>query len=160
MTNGKNKKIKKRRRIEVSDSSENEDIENQKSKKKKNTRIIQTDSDEEEVCLLPKARISHTKKRAVAKPTTSIKWKKNLNGALQSSGEESVEEEGDVSSEEEVETFSEEFKVQVVVFYNSASVEEMVSIEGSSMKKAELIASIRPFNSFKELVSRHHFHSV
>ncbi|XP_033113341.1 SWI/SNF-related matrix-associated actin-dependent regulator of chromatin subfamily A containing DEAD/H box 1B-like [Anneissia japonica] len=154
VTNGKTKKIKKRRRIEVSDSSENEEIDNPSKKNrinKKKTRTIQSDS-EEEVCLLPKERRSHSKKRAVARPTTNIKWKKNLNGHLESSGDESVEEEGDVSSDEELETFSEEFKVKVVDFYNSASVEEMTSIEGSSMKKAELVASIRPFNSFEELM--------
>ncbi|XP_071956582.1 SWI/SNF-related matrix-associated actin-dependent regulator of chromatin subfamily A containing DEAD/H box 1B-like [Antedon mediterranea] len=149
MTNG-NSKIKKRRRIEVNDSSDNEDEVEKPSKKKKKT--VKKDSDEE-FCLLPKARTSHRKKRVVATATTDIKWKKNLNGALASSEDESIEANGDVSSDEEGEAFTEEFKVKVVEFFNTSSVDEMVCIEGNSLKKAQEIASQRPFKSFNHLMT-------
>eukprot|EP00057_Strongylocentrotus_purpuratus_P018433 XP_011672907.1 PREDICTED: SWI/SNF-related matrix-associated actin-dependent regulator of chromatin subfamily A containing DEAD/H box 1 [Strongylocentrotus purpuratus] len=62
---------------------------------------------------------------------------------------------GDSGSEYEgEEEVSPEFRAMAVSFFNDATAEEMISIDGCSKGKAEKIISIRPFDDFADLVER------
>ena len=48
---------------------------------------------------------------------------------------------------------SAEFRAMAESFFNSATLEELISIDGCSKTRAEKIISQRPFEDFNELVS-------
>nr|XP_054753002.1 SWI/SNF-related matrix-associated actin-dependent regulator of chromatin subfamily A containing DEAD/H box 1A-like [Lytechinus pictus] len=62
---------------------------------------------------------------------------------------------GDSGSEYELEEeVSPEFQAMAVTFFNDATLEELISVEGCSKGKAEKIISIRPFDAFSDLLEK------
>lgn len=60
----------------------------------------------------------------------------------------------DAGDNSEDDSFSEEETVTILSFFNDCSLQELASVPGLSSKKAEKIIKMRPFDSWRDLVSK------
>ncbi|XP_041463476.1 SWI/SNF-related matrix-associated actin-dependent regulator of chromatin subfamily A containing DEAD/H box 1A-like [Lytechinus variegatus] len=102
------------------------------------------------------AKSSGKKQRTkTASKATSIKPIKRPRSPRYSDEEEDDLRYGDSGSEYELEEeVSPEFQAMAVTFFNDATLEELISVDGCSKGKAEKIISIRPFEDFSDLLEK------
>lgn len=94
--------------------------------------------------------VSHKSERA---KTEKIKPKQNKDSddsELDSEAEEDSDSEFDLEGEDS--SFDPGVQDQILQFFQEASVDELTLISGCSLKKAQKIISLRPFNAWKDLV--------
>ena len=101
------------------------------------------------VCILEGKKSTSAK---IMKPSSS-KPKARFSRYSDSEDGDDLDMDGSDSEYEEDVEVSAEFRAMAESFFNDATLEELISIDGCSKTRAEKIISLRPFDDFNELVS-------